>query len=73
MEGTCVGTGLAFDPAFYAYRPVNNFAAHGYGPTLWAAAEIYHLVKTHHIKLHDSAIHFYPEDPQTDEPIFYVK
>ncbi|MBQ9666309.1 MAG: glycoside hydrolase family 88 protein [Bacteroidaceae bacterium] len=73
VEGTCVGTGLAFDPAFYAYRPVNNFAAHGYGPTLWAAAEIYQLVKTHHIKLNDSAIHFYPEDPQTDEPIFYVK
>ena len=73
VEGTCVGTGLAFDPAFYAYRPVNNFAAHGYGPTLWAGAEIYQLVKTHHIKLNDSAIHFYPEDPQTDAPIFYVK
>lgn len=73
VEGTCVGTGLAFDPAFYAYRPVNNFAAHGYGPTLWAGAEIYQLVKTHHIKLNDSAIHFYPEDPGTDEPIFYVK
>ena len=73
VEGTCVGTGLAFDPAFYAYRPVNNFAAHGYGPTIWAAAEIYQLVKTHHIKLNDSAIHFYPEDPGTDEPIFYVK
>ena len=73
VEGTCVGTGLAFDPAFYAYRPVNNFAAHGYGPTLWAGAEIYQLVKTHHIKMNDSAIHFYPEDPGTDEPIFYVK
>ena len=73
VEGTCVGTGLAFDPAFYAYRPVNNFAAHGYGPTLWAGAEIYQLVKTHFIKMNDSAVHFYPEDPQTDEPIFYVK
>ena len=73
VEGTCVGTGLAFDPAFYAYRPVNNFAAHGYGPTLWAGAEIYQLLKTHHIKLNDSAIHFYPEDPGTDDPIFYVK
>lgn len=73
VEGTCVGTGLAFDPAFYAYRPVNNYAAHGYGPTLWAAAEIYQLIKTHHIKLNDSAVHFYPEDPGTDEPIFYVK
>ena len=73
VEGTCVGTGLAFDPAFYAYRPVNNFAAHGYGPTIWAAAEIYQLLKTHHIKMNDSAIHFYDEDPKTDEPIFYVK
>lgn len=73
VEGTCVGTGLAFDPAFYAYRPVNNFAAHGYGPVLWAGAEIYQLVKTHHIKLNDSAIHFYSEDPKTDEPIFYMK
>jgi unsaturated rhamnogalacturonyl hydrolase len=31
VEGTCVGTGMAFDPAFYYYRPVNVFAAHGYG------------------------------------------
>jgi len=73
VEGTCVGTGLAFDPAFYAYRPVNNFAAHGYGPVIWAAAEVHQMVKTHHIKMNDSAIHFYSEDPGTVEPIFYVK
>ena len=73
VEGTCVGTGLAFDPAFYAYRPVSKFAAHGYGPAIWAGAEIYELIKTHHIKLNDSAVHFYPEDPETNEPIFYVK
>lgn len=73
VEGTCVGTGLAFDPAFYAYRPVNNFAAHGYGPTIWAGAEIYELINKSCIKTNDSAVHYYPEDPQTDEPIFYVK
>ena len=73
VEGTCVGTGLAFDPAFYAYRPVSKFAAHGYGPAIWAGAEIYEMIKTHHIKLNDSAVHFYPEDPETNEPIFYVK
>jgi len=73
VEGTCVGTGLAFDPAFYAYRPVNNFAAHSYGPVIWAAAEVHELIKTHCIKLNDSAVHYYPEDPGTDEPIFYVK
>ncbi len=73
VEGTCVGTGLAFDPAFYAYRPVSKFAAHGYGPAIWAGAEIYQMIKTQHIKMNDSAVHFYLEDPETDEPIFYVK
>jgi rhamnogalacturonyl hydrolase YesR len=29
VEGTCVGTGMGFDPAFYAYRPVSTVAAHG--------------------------------------------
>mgnify|MGYP002861340374 CR=1 FL=1 len=73
VEGTCVGTGLAFDPAFYAYRPVNNYAAHGYGPVIWAGAEIYQLLKTHCLKTNDSAVHYYPVEPQTDEPIFEVK
>lgn len=73
IEGTCVGTGLAFDPAFYAYRPVSNYAAHGYGPVIWAGAEVLELIKTHCIKMNDSAVHFYPEDPNTTEPIFYVK
>ena len=73
VEGTCVGTGLAFDPAFYAYRPVSNYAAHGYGPVIWAGAEIYRLVDRLCLKTNDSAVHYYPEDPNTDEPIFYVK
>ncbi len=72
VEGTCVGTGLAFDPAFYAYRPVNNYAAHGYGPVIWAGAEIYQLVNTLCLKTNDSAVHYYPVDPKTDEPIFEV-
>ena len=73
VEGTCVGTGLAFDPAFYAYRPVNNYAAHGYGPVIWAGAEIYALLSSRCIKTNDSAVHYYPVDPKTDEPIFYVE
>jgi len=73
VEGTCVGTGLAFDPAFYAYRPISPYAAHGYGPVIWAGAEIYKLVSTHCIKLNDSAVHYYPTDPETNEPIFDVK
>ena len=40
VEGTCVGTGMGFDPMFYYYRPTSVFAAHGYGPVLLAGAEV---------------------------------
>ena len=40
VENTCVGTGMGFDPAFYCYRPVSVYAAHGYGPVLLAGAEM---------------------------------
>jgi rhamnogalacturonyl hydrolase YesR len=40
VEGTCVGTGMGFDPMFYSYRPVSPHAAHGYGPVLLAGAEM---------------------------------
>ncbi len=59
VEGTCVGTGMGFDPAFYYYRPVNVYAAHGYGPVLLAGAEMIQLVKTHKIEINDSALQFY--------------
>lgn len=56
VEGTCVGTGMAFDPAFYYYRPVNVYAAHGYGPVLLAGAEIINLLKNHSFEMNDSSI-----------------
>jgi rhamnogalacturonyl hydrolase YesR len=56
VEGTCVGTGMAFDPAFYYYRPVNVYAAHGYGPVLLAGAEIINLLKTYTFEMNDSAL-----------------
>ncbi|MBN2273473.1 MAG: glycoside hydrolase family 88 protein [Bacteroidales bacterium] len=59
VEGTCVGTGMAFDPAFYAHRPVNVFAAHGYGPVLLAGAEVINLIRHHKIEINDSALMFY--------------
>jgi unsaturated rhamnogalacturonyl hydrolase len=40
VEGTCVGTGMGFEPTFYYYRPVSVYAAHGYGPVLLAGAEM---------------------------------
>ena len=58
VEGTCVGTGMAFDPAFYYYRPVNVFAAHGYGPVLLAGAETYKLLQQHSFEINDSSVQF---------------
>jgi rhamnogalacturonyl hydrolase YesR len=70
VMNVCVGTGMGFDPAFYAYRPVHVMAAHGYGPVIWAGAEILNLLKQQHPKSNDSAVHFYPENIPTDAPIF---
>ncbi len=56
VEGTCVGTGMAFDPAFYYYRPVNVYAAHGYGPVLLAGAAVFRLLKNHPAEINDSAL-----------------
>jgi rhamnogalacturonyl hydrolase YesR len=58
VEGTCVGTGMAFDPAFYYHRPVNVAAAHGYGPVI--LAEMLTLICNYQIIINDSAVMFYP-------------
>ena len=70
VENVCVGTGMGFDPAFYAYRPVHVMAAHGYGPAIWAGAEIIRLLQLQHPKLNDSAVQFYDQPVPTDQPIF---
>lgn len=56
VEGTCVGTGMGFDPAFYYYRPVNVFAAHSYGPVLLAGAEVINLMKANTFEINDSSL-----------------
>ncbi len=61
VEGTCVGTGMGFDPAFYYYRPVNVYAAHGYGPVLLAGAEMVALVRSHRIEINDSSLQLYDD------------
>jgi len=73
VEGTCVGTGMGFDPAFYYYRPINVFAAHGYGPVLLAGAEMIELLKTHFPKMNDSAIQFYKTEVKSNGAIFDAK
>lgn len=72
VEGTCVGTGMAFDPAFYYYRPVNVYAAHGYGPVLLAGAEIINLLNNFYPKMNDSAVQYYSQNQSTTAPIFSV-
>jgi unsaturated rhamnogalacturonyl hydrolase len=46
VEGTCVGTSMAFDPAFYYQRPVGT-GPHGYGSVMLAGAAMYKLLKEH--------------------------
>jgi len=58
VEGTCVGTGMAFDPLFYYYRPTNIFAAHGYGPVIYAGAEMYKLVSKNKFEMNDSSLQY---------------
>lgn len=56
IEGTCVGTGMAFDPAFYYHRPTHLYAAHGYGPVLLAGAEVLLLMKNKTFEINDSSL-----------------
>lgn len=58
VEGTCVGTGMGFDPAFYYFRPQSARAAHGYGPVLLAGAEMIKLVKSDKAVINDAAVQF---------------
>jgi unsaturated rhamnogalacturonyl hydrolase len=70
---TCVGTGMGFDPAFYYYRPVHRYAAHGYGPVLLAGAEIIRMASNTNPKINDSAVQFYSKPQKSTEPIFWVE
>ena len=58
ITGTCVGTGMGFDPAFYYYRPVSVYAAHSYGPFLFAGAEVYELLNQYNYRIDETAVQF---------------
>ncbi|GGF23119.1 glycoside hydrolase family 88/105 protein [Echinicola rosea] len=61
VEGTCVGTGMGFDPAFYYHRPINPYAAHGYGPVIAAGAEIIRMLQMHDFEINDSSVQLLDE------------
>ncbi|GHT22507.1 glycosyl hydrolase family 88 [Bacteroidia bacterium] len=73
VEGVCVGTGMGFDPAFYYHRPTHTSAAHGYGPVIWAGAEMINLLNKQHPRMNDSAIQYYAAPPQSGQAIFSVE
>ncbi len=73
VEGTCVGTGMAFDPSFYYHRPVNVYAAHGYGPVLLAGAEMIKLLNRLYPRMNDSAVQYYTSPQRTTAPIFSIE
>ncbi|MET0534375.1 MAG: glycoside hydrolase family 88 protein [Steroidobacter sp.] len=59
VEGTCVGTGMGWDPMFYMYRPVHVLAAHGYGPVFLAGAEMIALLRSQpDVTFNDGGVHF---------------
>lgn len=58
VEGTCVGTGMGFDPAFYYHRPQSATAAHGYGPVLLAGAEMIRIAQAELGVINDGAVMF---------------
>ena len=51
VEGTCVGTNFALDLPYYYFRPTSPLAAHGYGPTLLAGAEMLRLLQSDHLSV----------------------
>ena len=57
VEGTCVGTSMAFDAEFYYNRPVSAMGPHGYGPVLLAGASIYKLLRQHAHEVNESTVY----------------
>jgi rhamnogalacturonyl hydrolase YesR len=45
VDGTCEGTTFASDNTYYYYRGRSIYATHGYGPVLYAGAEMIRLLQ----------------------------
>jgi unsaturated rhamnogalacturonyl hydrolase len=61
VEDTCVGTGMAFDPAYYYHRPKSPYAQHGYGPVLLAGAEMIKLLKNDAVSITSGITQYVPK------------
>lgn len=65
VDGTCEGTTFAHDNTYYYHRGKSIYATHGYGPVLYAGAEMIRLlqndkikVQTNRINARNSTFHF---------------
>ncbi|MDR2675970.1 MAG: glycoside hydrolase family 88 protein [Opitutaceae bacterium] len=58
VNGTCVGSAMAMDPAYYYHRPQSRLAAHGYGPALLAGAELLPIIESGRVSAYDGAAQF---------------
>lgn len=51
VDGTCEGTTFAHDNTYYYNRGASIYATHGYGPVLYAGAEMIRLLQNDKIKV----------------------
>lgn len=73
VEGTCVGTGMAFDVAYYCHRPVTPYAAHGYGPVIWAGGEMIALLRNLHPRMNNNTLQYYTHEQNSPNGTFEVE
>ncbi len=58
IENVCVGTSVAFEPAYYYNRHVHAYTAHAYGLVLMAGSEMIRLVEDFKI-IQESTLYFH--------------
>jgi rhamnogalacturonyl hydrolase YesR len=51
VDGTCEGTTFAHDNTYYYHRGKSIYATHGYGPVLYAGAEMIRLLQNDKIEI----------------------
>jgi len=56
VDGTCEGTTFAHDNTYYYYRGKSIHATHGYGPVLYAGAEMIRLLQNDRIEVQEATI-----------------
>jgi len=58
IEGVCTGTSASYDMIYYANRPANLLAYHGYGPVFMAGAEMIRLLQTYNVETRGNSFHY---------------